>query len=356
MSPLMPETLLPIVFTASSSSFWRRPVMKTYAPSLTKSFAVANPIPSVPPVMTATLPSSLLDIVFPCFWRVLMGVEPLPNIRDGILVERLVKIMRYVSDMRRSEQVVEGPEGVRRRQRLNVEYVDRRAGDLPALQRADQSLIVDDRPARRIDQPGRRLHSLQLRGPYQAARTAAQHQMDRQDVGPLEQLVLGNQDCARGLGGLGRHVLAPGDQIHSKSAPNPRYLCSNPTKSQNAHGRSTEIRAHCLLPAAGSDGVALRHDMSRGGQDQRPGKFDRRVRPIPRVNHCDPMLARSGDIDRRVSRSGRGNELEIGKALDDDAGQWGSLTHDTDDVKRHVLVVVQNSDLVFLHWPPSCGN
>src|SRR6267142_1545610 len=220
----MPETLLPIVFTASSSSFWRRPVMKTYAPSLTKSFVVANPIPSVLPVMTATLPSSLLGIVFPGSCRVLMGVEPLPNIRDGILVERLVKIMRYVSDMRRREYVVEGPEGVRRKQRLGVEYVGRRAGDLLVLQHADQSLLFDDRPARRIDQPGRWLHSFQLRGPYQAARTAAQHQMDRQDVGLLEQLVLGNQDCDHGFGGLGRHVLAPGNQIHSKSAPDLRDL------------------------------------------------------------------------------------------------------------------------------------
>src|SRR5713226_8789748 len=215
----MPETLLPIVFTASSSSFWRRPVMKTYAPSLTKSFAVANPIPSVPPVMTATLSSSLLGIVFPCSCRVLMGLEPLPNIRDGILVERLVKTMRYVADMRRCQYVVQRPQGVRRRQRLNVEYVDRRAGDVLVLQHADQSLLFDDRPSRRIDQPGRWLHSLQLRGPYQPARTAAQHQMDRQDVGPLEQLVLGNQDCARGCGGLGRHVLAPGNQIHSKALP-----------------------------------------------------------------------------------------------------------------------------------------
>src|SRR6266478_5032761 len=209
--------------------------MKAWAPSLTKSFAAANPIPSVPPVMTAILPSSFLSIVFPCSCRVLtnfpgsdtvvlMGVEPLPNIRDGILVERLVKIMRYVSDMRRREYVVEGPEGVRRRQRLNVEYVDRRAGDSLLLQHADQSLLVDDRPARRVDQPGCWLHSLQLRGSYQAARTAAQHQMDRQDVGPLEHLVLGNKDCARGFGGLGRHVLTPGNQIHSKSAPNPRDL------------------------------------------------------------------------------------------------------------------------------------
>src|SRR5260370_12524229 len=129
--------------------------MKTYAPSLTKSFAVANPIPSVPPVMTATLPSSLLGIVFPCSCRLLMGVEPLPNIRDGILVERLVMTMRCVADMRRCQYVVQRPEGVIRRQRLNVEYVDRRAGDLLVRQHADQSLLVDDRPARRIDQTGR---------------------------------------------------------------------------------------------------------------------------------------------------------------------------------------------------------
>src|SRR5258705_10268628 len=145
--------------------------------------------------MTATLPSSLLGIVFPCSCRVLMGVEPLANIRDGILVERPVETMRYVADMRRCQYVVEGPERVIRRQRLNVENVDRRPGNLLVLQHADQSLLFDVRPARRIDQPGRWLHSLQLRGAYQAARTAAQHQMDCQDVSPLEQLVLGNQDA-----------------------------------------------------------------------------------------------------------------------------------------------------------------
>src|SRR6202049_4398647 len=185
--------------------------------------------------MTAVLPSSFLGIVVPCSCRVLtnfpgsdtfvlMGVEPLPNIRDGIFVERLVKTMRYIADMRGCQYVVQRPERVRRRQRLNVEYVDRRAGDLLVLQRVDQSLLFDDRPARRIDQPGRWLHSLQLRGPYQAARTAAQHQMDRQNVSPLEQLLLGNQGCACGFGGFRRHVLAPGNQIHSKSATNPRDL------------------------------------------------------------------------------------------------------------------------------------
>src|ERR1700693_982975 len=119
-----------------------------------------------------------------------MGVEPLPNIRDGILVERLVKTMRHIADMRRCQYVVQRPEGMRPRQGLHVEYVDRRAGDLLVLQHADQSMLFDDWAARCVDQPGRWLHSLQFRGCYRAARTAAQHQMDRQDVGPLEQLIL----------------------------------------------------------------------------------------------------------------------------------------------------------------------
>jgi hypothetical protein len=53
-----------------------------------------------------------------------MRVEPLPDIRDGILLERLVKAVRYVADMPRRQYVVQRPEGVRRRQRLNVEYVE----------------------------------------------------------------------------------------------------------------------------------------------------------------------------------------------------------------------------------------
>src|SRR6266853_2441239 len=213
--------------------------------------------------------------------------------------------------------------------------------------------------------------------------------MDRQDVGLLEQLVLRDQGCARGFGGLGRQVLAPGNQVHSESAPDPRDLRSNPPKSQNAQGLSTEICAYSLLPSAGSDGVALRDNISRGGQDQRPGKFDRRIRCIPCMNHCYPVIAGGNDIDRRVYRSRRGNELEIGKTLDDVSQQWGPLTHDTEDVKRqqplneclgfgkvvpkyryigsiaehrpigalkrHVLVVVQNSDLVFFHQRPRLG-
>ena len=81
----------------------------------------------------------------------LMGVEPLPNIRDGIFVKRLVKTLRYVTDMGCCQYVVQRPERVRLRERLNIEYVDRRASESLVLQRSDQSSLFDDWPARRID-------------------------------------------------------------------------------------------------------------------------------------------------------------------------------------------------------------
>src|SRR5438309_11066955 len=102
------------------------------------------------------------------------------------------------------------------------------------------------------------------------------------------------------------------------------------------------------------------------------------------------MIARGGNINRSVYSSSRSNELEIGKALNDVAGQRGPLAHDTNDIKRqqplnygvwigevvlkygdvrsiaehrpvgalkrHILVIVQNSDLVLLHWHPSRGD
>src|SRR2546425_5264459 len=52
-------TPFPIILTASSSVFLLRPEMATLAPSSCKRLAVASPMPLLPPVTTATFPSSL---------------------------------------------------------------------------------------------------------------------------------------------------------------------------------------------------------------------------------------------------------------------------------------------------------
>src|SRR6476661_9148716 len=63
MSPATVVTFLPIKAAASFNSLSRRPVITTCAPSSTKRLAVARPIPLLPPVMTATLPSSVFMIL-----------------------------------------------------------------------------------------------------------------------------------------------------------------------------------------------------------------------------------------------------------------------------------------------------
>jgi len=103
-------------------------------------------------------------------------------------------------------------------------------------------------PLRRIDQPGRWLHFLHLRGSYQAARTAAQTPNGCQDVGPLEQLSLETRIAPAALAASG--VCSGSRQSDSFQSAPIRATC-DPTfpKSQNAQSLSTEIGAHGLLPA-----------------------------------------------------------------------------------------------------------
>jgi hypothetical protein len=67
-SPRTPVSFFPICATAASRASLRRPVMKTYTPSATNLCAVANPMPLLPPVMTATLSLSfsVVVLIFRC--------------------------------------------------------------------------------------------------------------------------------------------------------------------------------------------------------------------------------------------------------------------------------------------------
>src|SRR5260221_1088443 len=76
-------------FTASSSFSLRRPVMKTYAPSSTKSLAVASAMPEVAAVMTATFPSSfpitvLLSLWTECLAQAAAGADKLAGDPLGV--------------------------------------------------------------------------------------------------------------------------------------------------------------------------------------------------------------------------------------------------------------------------------
>src|SRR3981189_2884457 len=147
--------------------------MKTTAPSSTKPFAVAKPIPVVPPVITATFPCNLLIVVTSFFLVVAtlaaqtvsnhstsgcLAVEPAADVRDRILVEASVKAAGDVADMRRCQQVRERAERMVERQRLLVEDIDGGAGDRLVFKRRNEICLDYDRSARRVYQARRRLH------------------------------------------------------------------------------------------------------------------------------------------------------------------------------------------------------
>src|SRR5882757_2099699 len=59
----------PSSFAAASSVAWLRPVITTFAPSATNSFAVASPMPLLPPVINAVLFASLMSASRCCAQR-----------------------------------------------------------------------------------------------------------------------------------------------------------------------------------------------------------------------------------------------------------------------------------------------
>jgi len=98
--------------------------------------------------------------------------------RDGILVERLVKTMRHVADMRRCQYVVQRPEGGDGGSgpMSNTSIAAAICSFSKTLIKACSSTIG---PRDGLINQAVGSHSLQLRGPHKAACSAAQQQLHR---------------------------------------------------------------------------------------------------------------------------------------------------------------------------------
>ena len=91
-----------------------------------------------------------------------------------------VRSVGDVADVRRGEHVGHRAQRMAGGQRFGVEDVERGARDRARPQRLDQRGLVDDRPARRIDQQRSRFHRRESRRPDQAAGSLAQLEVDGQ--------------------------------------------------------------------------------------------------------------------------------------------------------------------------------
>ena len=99
-------------------------------------------------------------------------------------------------------------------------HIECRAANGVPLQAIDQRGLVNDRPARGIDQHRIRLHSGQLDGAEQAARLSRQRQVDGNEMAGLQQRIEGHQFDAQ-LAGTGAVLLrgtGPGLQAQPEGA------------------------------------------------------------------------------------------------------------------------------------------
>jgi len=101
--------------------------------------------------------------------------------------------------------------------RLVLEHVQRRAAQVPGLQRGHQRGLVDDRPAGSVHQERAALHPQQLGRADQVPRLRVERAMDGKHVGLLQEL-------------LERHAAAARGEEHAHPEPSARRATARPMR------------------------------------------------------------------------------------------------------------------------------
>jgi hypothetical protein len=78
-------------------------------------------------------------------------VEPLPDVANGIAIERAVEHLRHIAGVRRSKHVGQFPQGMRVGERLDVIEIQSRPGD--AVRRIEIVSDTSDNPLGRRSTP-----------------------------------------------------------------------------------------------------------------------------------------------------------------------------------------------------------
>src|SRR5713226_513461 len=88
--------------------------------------------------------------------------DPVRDVFDRVPVERLVQRLRSETDVRSCQYVRQPAKRMSCWKRLLLEYIDCKTSNLVVFERTDQRRLFDQRPARSVDQVGRRLHPCKL--------------------------------------------------------------------------------------------------------------------------------------------------------------------------------------------------
>src|SRR4029077_4005290 len=114
-------------------------------------------------------------------------------------------------------------------------------------------------------------HECQFRRGDKAARPSTEHQMDRDDIRLLEQLVLRDECGAHFSRALGREILAPGDHLHTEGVADPSHRTADVAETQDTERPPGHAITYRLLPSATAQRRVLDDEITGTAQDKRPG-------------------------------------------------------------------------------------
>ena len=147
--------------------------------------------------------------------------------------------------MRGNDDVLHPPQWMALRQRLHLEHVQPRPGDLTRLQCRRQLRQVHNRPAPHIDQVGRRLHLAELRAPEQLLRLRCVGGGDDDEIRLGQQVPqpLRLPQCGHPLGGVGLHRVH-GHHLHAERQSAPRHFAADTAQAHHAERpvRDVQVR------------------------------------------------------------------------------------------------------------------
>ena len=199
------------------------------------------------------------------------------------------------------------------RQRLDRKHVDRGACDLVLLQGFQQRRLIDDGAARGVDEVGGWLHAREVCSSDQTARPLTQHHMDSDDIGGLEQFLLGGVGHAHLLAPLRRQVRAPGDDIHAERFRQSRDLAAELAEADDAERPALDLVTDEFLPRlAFVHPRILATDIAGQLQDQAHGQRCGRIAGKLRAAEHDVVIFGRFHVDGGIAHARGDQELQFG--------------------------------------------
>jgi hypothetical protein len=174
-------------------------------------------------------------------------------------------------------------------------------------------------PPSRVDEPGARLHPAERRRVDHAARLVVQRQVDRDEVGALEDTLEGVLLDARLAEALGRDEGVVGDHVHLQAESAARDPLTDAAEPEHSEGLLRKLDAaplRPLPPSLAERGVSLR-DVACEREEQADRVLRRRndVR-LGRVRHDDPAAGGRLDVDVVDADAGAADHAQVRAGLD----------------------------------------